>query len=328
VELVYGAGRLDRCVRDAEEFLRAWREQEFDRGQLYLEHKPVTPPDRLLVEDLAVTRLFNSRFAWRAASSVLRFGATVDLDSLPGKVLEDTTIEERQAVAHLIGSIARWPGFGASLATKTLHKKRPALIPVLDNQAIFGAYMNPHWPDKPSSTDTIKDVPRINEALGWIAHDLVRPENEPTWPHLQAIEPQRSRIELFDMIWWMHFRQIEPSGQPDDNPRSTPPARSLASETSAEGVKRDWLIFSGNDKPYLLWISKHPSGYVVNAERNPKPSYLKLHRATCIQISASARPGAFTERDYIKICSLNGSALECWARDEVGGALGTGCACL
>jgi hypothetical protein len=33
-----------------------------------------------------------------------------------------------------------WPGFGASVATKTLHKKRPALIPVLDNMAIFGAY--------------------------------------------------------------------------------------------------------------------------------------------------------------------------------------------
>ena len=36
-----------------------------------------------------------------------------------------------------------WPWVGASLATKTLHKKRPALIPVLDNMAIFGAYDEP-----------------------------------------------------------------------------------------------------------------------------------------------------------------------------------------
>jgi hypothetical protein len=92
-------------------------------------------------------------------------------------------------VARVIGNVARWPGFGASLATKTLHKKRPALIPVLDNQAIFGAYMNPQWPGKPSLTDTIKDVPRIKEALDWIADDLVRPENESTWPHLRAIVP-------------------------------------------------------------------------------------------------------------------------------------------
>ena len=41
--------------------------------------------------------------------------------------------------------MAQWPGFAASVATKVLHKKRPGLIPVLDNQA-FGAYMNPNWP--------------------------------------------------------------------------------------------------------------------------------------------------------------------------------------
>jgi len=223
VELVYGAGRLDRCVHGVDELLCAWREQERDLGQLYLEHKPCTPPDRLLVEDLAVTMLLNSRVAAGAATSVCRHGATVDLGSLPDKALEDTTDGERQATVRLIGSIARWPWFGASLATKMLHKKRPALIPVLDNQAIFGAYMNPQWPDKPSSTDTIKNVHKIKEALDWVTHDLVRPENEPTWPHLQTMEPERSRIELFDMIWWMYFRKIEPSGQPG-SPRSTPPA--------------------------------------------------------------------------------------------------------
>lgn len=130
------------------------------------------------------------------------------------KALEDTTDGERQAVARLIGTIARWPWFGASLATKTLHKKRPALIPVLDNQAIFGAYMNPRWPGKRSSTDTVKDVCRIKDALDWIARDLVRAENETAWQHLHANEPERSRIELFDMIWWVYFRQAEPYGSP------------------------------------------------------------------------------------------------------------------
>lgn len=68
------------------------------------------------------------------------------------------------------------------MATKTLHKKRPTLIPVLDNQAIFGAYMNPLWPEKHSLADTIKAVPRIKEALDWIAEDLTRPENASVWP--------------------------------------------------------------------------------------------------------------------------------------------------
>jgi hypothetical protein len=44
-------------------------------------------------------------------------------------------------VAELIGVMMSWPGIGASVATKTLHKKRPALIPILDKMAIFGAYM-------------------------------------------------------------------------------------------------------------------------------------------------------------------------------------------
>jgi hypothetical protein len=328
VELVYGAGRLDRCVSGVDELLRAWREQERDLGELYLEHKPVTPPHRLLVEDLAVTMLVNSRVAAGAATSVFRLGAMVDLASLPDKALEDTTDEERQAVARVIGSIASWRGFGASLATKTLHKKRPRLIPVLDNQAIFGAYMNQRWPGKPSSKDTVKNVPAIKEALDWIAHDLIRPENKSTWPQLQALEPNRSRIELFDMIWWIYFRQVEPFGQPGRSPLSAPPAQWADPETSAEGLGQDVLIFRGDDEPYLRWISEHTNGYVVNADRNPRPSYLKLHQADCPRVSGEAAPGTYTERAYIKICSDSRSALERWARDKVGGELGNRCACL
>lgn len=41
--------------------------------------------------------------------------------------------------------------------------------------------------------DTIKAVPKIKEALDWIAEDITRPENESVWPQLRAIEPERSR---------------------------------------------------------------------------------------------------------------------------------------
>ncbi len=158
----------------------------------------------------AATMLVNSRVAAPAATSVYRHGAAVDLRSLPDKALEETTDAERKRVADVIGTMTSWPWVGASLATKSVHKKRPRLIPILDNQAIFGAFMNPLWPEKRSSMDTIKAVPRINEALDWIAADLTRPENTAVWPELEAIEPERSRIELFDMIWWMYFRRVEP----------------------------------------------------------------------------------------------------------------------
>ena len=210
MELIFGGGELDRRVGDVESLLNDWHDKEKDWGQLYLDYEPVTPRDRLLVEDLAVTMLINSRVAAGAATSVYRNGATVDLESLPHKALEETTDEERNLIAKVIGTMTSWPWVGASLATKTLHKKRPALIPVLDNQAIFGAYMNPLWPEKRSLMDTIKAVPRIKEALDWIAADITRAENAAVWPQLQAIEPPRSSIELVDMIWWMYFRQVEP----------------------------------------------------------------------------------------------------------------------
>jgi hypothetical protein len=205
MELIFGAGKIDRPVADVEALLRDWREKERDWGQLYLEYESVTAPDRVFVEDLAVTMLINSRVEARQAMGVARNQTTLDLSVLPDKALGETTDDERQAMAELIGAMTTWPGIGASVASKTLHKKRPTLIPVLDNMAIFGAYMNPLWPEKPALADTIKAVPRIKEALDWIATDVTRRENESVWKRLQEIEPERSRIELFDSIWWMHF---------------------------------------------------------------------------------------------------------------------------
>ncbi len=96
------------------------------------------------------------------------------------------------------------------MATKVLHKKRPALIPILDNQAIFGAYMNPFWPQRLAAADTIKDENKICIALDWIAYDLVRAENAAAWDILLALEPNRTRIQLFDSIWWIYFRTQQP----------------------------------------------------------------------------------------------------------------------
>jgi hypothetical protein len=84
--------------------------------------------------------LLNSRVDAKQAMGVFRNGAILDLTVLPDKALGETTDGERQVVAEIIAAMTTWPGFGASAATKTLHKKSPALIPVLDNMAIFGAY--------------------------------------------------------------------------------------------------------------------------------------------------------------------------------------------
>jgi hypothetical protein len=114
------------------------------------------------------------------------------------------------------------------------------------------------------------------------------------------------------------------------------PVRSVAAAAAgqpntppkAAHVGGDCVVFRGNDDGYLEWLAAHPTGYVVNAERNPRPSYLKLHRATCRYISGPPRTaGAWTERQYIKVCATDVVALERWASEAVGGRVDTGCAC-
>jgi hypothetical protein len=210
MRLVIGGGKFDRDVEDVEGKLVEYRK---DDGIFYLNHRPSTPADRIVPEDMAITVHVNSVWKLGDLKKCLRSiednAPSVDLGSLPEKPLERTSSPERVAIAQFIETVANWNYFGAATATKLLHKKRPALIPILDNRAIFGAYLNPNWPKSPSRAETIKQAHRIKEALDCIAFDLNRPENQDAWPALNAIEPTRSLIQLFDMVWWIHFRKFE-----------------------------------------------------------------------------------------------------------------------
>jgi hypothetical protein len=44
-------------------------------------------------------------------------------------------------------------------------------------------------------------------------------------------------------------------------------------------------------------------------------------------MSGRGKPGAYTERDYIKICSTSLDTLEHWARENIGGAPDSHCPC-
>jgi len=77
--------------------------------------------------------------------------------------------------------------------------------------------------------------------------------------------------------------------------------------------------FSNNEKGYKTWLSNNPNGYVINARKKHDPEYIVLHRAHCYHISKYnnlSRPGGFTERSCIKICSNNISDLKKWAREN------------
>ncbi len=207
--VVYGSGHLPRNVEDAEALLLGFAAMDEGRGALYYD-LPVVRSDRVQPEDLGMTLLMNSRADGRAFQTLSREASAIDLSQLPNVSLLETNLEQRRQVAALVAQIAGWRAFGASVATKLLHKKRPALIPILDNQAVFGAYMNPRWPAGPSRTETIKSAERILEALEWIARDLALDANRESWLQLGTVRPNWTRVEIWDAVWWAYFRSKEP----------------------------------------------------------------------------------------------------------------------
>lgn len=81
-------------------------------------------------------------------------------------------------------------------------------------------------------------------------------------------------------------------------------------------VKKDQVIDTWpSDEAYLSWAHSHPGGYVLTSDKNLSPSHTVIHRASCNKITilqGNAKPGGFTERDYIKVCSESQQRLEAW----------------
>lgn len=80
-------------------------------------------------------------------------------------------------------------------------------------------------------------------------------------------------------------------------------------------------IFDGrdaahDDQAFQRWIAGHSDGYVLNTYRNPSAKYMPLHRASCNGVTEldKYQPGAYTERDYIKVCADTREALADWVR--------------
>ena len=77
------------------------------------------------------------------------------------------------------------------------------------------------------------------------------------------------------------------------------------------------IIFDCDDRTYHEWLVRNPCGYVINARWSLLPSYRVLHRATCWTIQDrdnKLTDGAFTERNYIKVCAEDIQELRDWLR--------------
>ena len=215
-------GPTGRVLVDVGRYLSSFLSDPAETGTAYLDYVPTSPPDELVPEDIAVSTLMNSQVGARAFLSIQDRGHEISgqLEALPKDVaLEDSTPDLRAAVVALVSAVGQWNGIKVSVATKLLHKKRSALIPILDNQAIFGALLWPRWdpPAVKANGDSIDgaNVSKISAALEAIYDDLVRLENQVAFADLARLALERhgrspSRIEIFDMVWWAYFREVQP----------------------------------------------------------------------------------------------------------------------
>jgi len=111
--------------------------------------------------------------------------------------------------------------------------------------------------------------------------------------------------------------------QPEVCPPMRPPSRIPSAPTISEPIateKTTMLVtFIDDDPGFNRWRETHPRGYIVNHEREPKPRYLKLHRATCWTIAGAlpARGDNWTTA-LAKTCSDDLNELHGWAHARGG----------
>ena len=79
-------------------------------------------------------------------------------------------------------------------------------------------------------------------------------------------------------------------------------------------------MFVDDDEGYAAWLRAHPEGYVVNADRPPNHSYLRLHHSSCRTINGVPARGRAWTVTSTKICGHR-DELERWAESTVGGTL-------
>jgi hypothetical protein len=199
--------------------------------------------------------------------------------------------------------------------TKVLHKKRPALVPILDS--VVEVYLR-----------HVDEVGVRTDAASY-AVALIRSYKRELDANLAGLQSLRLNLQrrgidltecrLLDLFIWAYSGVYAPLFQRGDSAsaqRPFPADSPTGHEPSSIGVE----IFRDDDDGYLAWLMRHPAGFVLNAARNPRPNYLILHRATCRTINGRPTRGGPWTGAYIKVCSDSELAIAAWTGHEVGAA--------
>lgn len=314
--------RIDDALAMALEFV------EQDGSYQSYDLARVEQDDVLTESDIRVANAMIARMSPRVISDIYARAPVINaaLAGVPpsASLAEPDDEIPWRALEELMRAIGGIPEVGLPRQTKVLHKKRPALIPILDS--VLETYLR-----------RVDGLRRTGDGAR-DAIELVRSYKRELDANLVAIQTLRSELRqrgidltecrLLDLFLWAYsgrytplFRRVETGAASDPVPAaaeaasSPAPTSSPAATDSAERI--DVQIFRDDEEGYLAWLAGHPAGFVLNVNRSPRPNYLILHRAACRTISGRPTRGGPWTGPYIKVCSDDELQLAAWTGKTV-----------
>jgi hypothetical protein len=288
--------------------------------------------DAVLTEsDIRVANAMIARMSARAIADIFERAPVINaaLAQIPPSASLAVTEDEVpwRALEELMRAMDGIPEVRLARQTKVLHKKRPALIPILDS--VLETYLR-----------RVDGVIRTRDAA-LDAVELVRSYKRELDTNLVAIQALQQELRgrgidltecrLLDLFLWAYsgtytplFRRNEASASSGSVPVPVSDAaavRAISSEIRTGSTERlNVEIFRDDDDGYLAWLAAHRAGFVLNVNRSPRPDYLVLHRASCRTISGRPTRGGPWTGQYIKVCSDDELQIAAWAGRTVAAA--------
>lgn len=310
--ILRNGARIDDPLEMALEFVR------HDGSYQSYDLAPVKQDEVLTEEDIRVANAIIARMSPRVIAGI--YSQAPAINAALGQVPSSASLAAAdeavpwEGLGQLMRAMDGIPEVGLPRKTKVLHKKRPALIPILDS--VLEKYLR--------SVDRIR---RTGDSVV-DAVDLMRSYKRELDATLPALGPLRDELRqrgidltecrLLDLFLWGYsgtytpiFRRSESSA-----PAETAGSTLLTKRPSVPSIELE--IFRDDDEAYVAWLAAHQDGFVLNMARSPRPDYLILHRATCRTISGRPTRGGPWTGPYVKGCSDDELVIAAWCGRELG----------
>lgn len=289
-----------------------------DSSYLKYELAPVAHDDVLTLADVQIANWMIARMSPAVVEGI--YARADAINAALALIPPSATLAGRVAdvpwdgLAALMRAIYGAREVGLARATKVLHKKRPALVPILDS--VLEKYLR-----------TVDSVHRSGDfALDAVAliHSYKR-ELDASLPTLRVLQAElRTRtielteVRLLDLFLWGYSGTYTPLYLRDGVAATSPPSVRRPPRAATSASDHAVEVFRDDDTGYLAWLADHPRGFVLNANRSPRPDYLIVHRATCRTISGKPTRGGPWTGPYIKVCADDLLEVAAWAGASVG----------